>query len=91
MAPAQERLPDDGKVVQGPFVMLGRLSQVGGGFLGRDIIDRGQHPHTKARQELCSLKTSGFKHVYTAVHVDFITEKPVQMKVNFQTALFYSL
>lgn len=67
-APAQERLPDDGKVVHGPFVMLRRLSQVGGGFLGGDIIDRGQHPHTKAQQQLCSLKTSGFEHVCTAVH-----------------------
>lgn len=33
-------------------MMLGVFMQVGGGFTGSDVVDRGQNPHTQARQRL---------------------------------------
>lgn len=33
-------------------MMLGVFVQVGGGFTGSDVVDRGQNPHTQARQRL---------------------------------------
>lgn len=51
-APPQQRLPDDGQVVERPLVMVDVFVQVGGGFASSDVGDGGQNPHAEARQKL---------------------------------------
>lgn len=40
-------------------MMLGVFIQVGGGFTGSDVIDRGQNPHAQAGQMLRPLSIKG--------------------------------
>ncbi len=65
LAPAQQRLPQDGEIVEVPHVMGGALGDVGGGFLSDIISDRRQDPHAETRQQLGGLSIKPHTHTHT--------------------------